>query len=168
MSSRQVILRSFALLAFFAVSMAFVLLPGCSKAERHLSTGKVILAKDLPGWTPDTAYAEVNPECLPDLYANFRDVLSRQGLVKWDKKYDCNHFAALYVALAQARYTVAAWHSETDAQTLALAEVWYRTGPDSGHAIVEAYTSEGIIFIEPQTGQRIAGPSPDKVILRKW
>jgi hypothetical protein len=137
-------------LAFFFAS--------CSKREQAMSTGAVVQAAalPLPGFKGDTAYAVVRSDALPALYQNFRDVLNKQGLVKWDSRYDCNHFASLYIGLAQSSFTVAAWHSETNAQTLALAEVWYLpNGPPSGHAIVAAMTERGLVFIEPQTGQEI-------------
>jgi hypothetical protein len=145
------------------------LVAGCSKAEQQLSTGKVIAAGQLPGICGDAAYAEVNPDCLPSLYDDFRAELSQRGLVKWDARFDCNRFAVHYISKAQTRYAVAAWQSNTPAQALALAEVWYRLPGGAGaHAIVQARTPEGDIFIEPQTGQRLPAPPESAIFLRKW
>lgn len=151
-----------------AVLAACWVLAGCSKAEQQLSTGKTIESAALPGWRGEAVYAEVNPACLPSLYDDFRAELSQRGLVKWDARYDCNRFAAHYISKAQTRYAVAAWQSNTRAQALALAEVWYRLPDGGGHAIVQACTPEGDIFIEPQTGQRLPAPSESSIYLRKW
>lgn len=158
------------LIAAFCLWVLFV--TGCGKQERALSTGEVVSNAQLPsGFKGDTAYAVVQSAALPALYENFRSVLSSQGLVKWDARYDCNHFSALYIALAQTQYAVAAWHSETKAQTLALAELWYLpNGPPSGHAIVQARTELGDIYIEPQSGQRLTLTPAQlrSIYLRKW
>lgn len=146
---------------------------GCSKREAALTNGDIRPPAQLPsGFAGDTAYAVVRADALPALYENFSSVLSSQGLVKWDGRYDCNHFAALYVALSQTKFTVAAWHSETKAQTLALCEVWYLQGgqPGKGHAVVGAMTESGMIYIEPQNGQQVALTQSEinSVFLRKW
>lgn len=155
-------------------ALALLLVAGCAKREQALSTGATIPAQDLletrADRTGSSHYAVVQSGALPDLYAGFRATLSRQGLVRWDERFDCNHFAALYIALAQTRFAVAAWHSETPAQSLALAEVWYY--PDAGgyHAIVQARTERGDIFIEPQTGQEIQLSATERtnITFRKW
>lgn len=154
--------------------LAIVVIGGCAKRESELSTRAVTVAAALPiaGFKGDVAYATVRSTALPALYDNFRDVLSRQGLVKWDERYDCNHFAALYVALAQTQFAVAAWHSTTPAQTLALAEVWFVPGGAGakGHAIVAAVTERGLLFIEPQTGAEIQLNERERrsIYLCKW
>jgi hypothetical protein len=147
--------------AFFAVS-------GCSRQEAQLTTGKVIAAAQLPGLKGDTAYAEVNPACLASLYEDFRAELSSRGLVKWDARYDCNKFAAHYISKAQTRYAVAAWQSSTPAQSLALAEVWYRRGDGTAHAIVQARTPAGDTYIEPQNGSVLPSIPETAIFLRKW
>jgi hypothetical protein len=159
----------------FAVALALLMLAGCGRQERALSTGAVTTAPNLPlsGFKGDTAYATVQSTALPALYENFRDVLGKQGLVKWDARFDCNHVAALYVALAQAKFTVAAWQSDTKAQTLALAEVWYvpaTSDGKSGHAVVAALTERGLLFIEPQNGREIQLNAAERrtIYLCKW
>lgn len=155
--------------------MALVLFfVGCGKTEQQLATGQVVAgpALPLPGFKGDTNYAVVQASALPALFDNFASVLSKQGLVKWDTRYDCNHFAALYVSLSQARFTVAAWHSTTPAQTLALAEFWYvpASAGGKGHAIVAAQTDQGLLFIEPQTGRTITLSDAERrsAYLVKW
>lgn len=154
------------------LALVLIAIMGCGRKEAKLSTGTVLLAADLPlyGFKGDKSYAVVQSTALPDLYANFRDALSKQGLVKWDARFDCNHFAALYVSLAQAAYTVAAWQSSSPAQTLALAEVWYVRGSGGGHAIVSAVTERGLLFIEPQTGLELSLTAAEQrsIYLTKW
>lgn len=146
-----------------------LLVAGCSPGERRLATDRVLPAADvqreLPGWVGDTHYAVVRQSAILEIDREFRDVLSRQGLVKWDGRFDCNRFASLWVNLAHTRYAVAAWHSRSPAQALALAEVWYRTD-DGAHAIVAALTEHGLTFIEPQTGHIV--PRPTNIYFVKW
>jgi hypothetical protein len=146
-----------------------ILLFGCGQREKALSTGDVVPANAvtalLPGWYGDTHYAIVRHSALTDIDGEFRRVLSRQGLVKWDGRFDCNRFASLWIALAHTRYAVAAWHSTSPAQALALAEVWHTT-PDGAHAIVAALTDKGLVFLEPQTGQIV--PTPTGIYFVKW
>lgn len=165
--------KSCSLLALVLLCAGALFVGGCGKREAALSTGQVTPAAELPlaGFKGDAAYATVQSAALPSFYDNFRDVLSRQGLVKWDGRFDCNHFAALYISLAQSSYTVAAWQSETKAQTLALAEIWYRPGAGAaGHAVVAAATERGLLFIEPQTGREIQLTAAERgtIYLCKW
>jgi hypothetical protein len=105
------------------------------------------------GHVGSTHVAQVRAAALPGLYSHFRDELFRLGIVRWNERFDCNQFAALYIALANARFYAANFHAETPAQSLALAEYWYRPGGSgNGHAIVLALTDRGPLFIEPQTG----------------
>ena len=158
------------------LALVVIMLAGCRKAEPASATlaGAPVPAAALPlnGWVGDTAYATVNSPALPALHANFKAVLFDQGLVKWDERYDCNHFASLWIALARTRYAVEAWHSSTAAQTLALAEVWYLRGgqPGRGHAIVAASTDAGLRFIEPQTGALVTLTDAERasITLVKW
>lgn len=111
-------------------------------------------ALPLTGFHSDETYAPVSLSALPGFYDDLKAVLDRQGLTRWDNRYDCTHFASLYVALARARYAAQAWHAPASApQTLALAEVWYRSASRGNHAIVAALTAGGLVFIEPQTGE---------------
>lgn len=161
-------------LALFAFAFA-LLLSSCSRSggEAALGTGKVLERSSLPlkGWVGDEAYAEVRSAALPQMQELFRSHLSELGLVKWDARFDCNRFAALFIACAQARFAALSWHSETKAQGLALAEFWYRpAGKASGHAIVAAATERGLLFWEPQTGREVQLSSEEirSAYLVKW
>lgn len=155
------------LLACFAL----VCIAGCGKREAALATGAVIAGSTLPGWKGDDAYAEVNSAALPELYAHFRGTLSDHGLTKWDARFDCNHLADLYIAVAQARFAAAAWHASTGAQALALAVVWYRRDNGGRHALVEARTELGVQYIDVTAGPAPVRLSPTEVAsiyFRKW
>lgn len=157
------------------LAVALLSFSGCEKRERQYTTGQKVIAYKLPveGFHGDEYYALVQSSALPGMHEDFKQVLFDQGgIQKWDRKYDCNHFAALYIALAQARWAVAAWQSDSAPQTLALAEFWYLPGGSgtTGHAIVAADTERGLIFIEPQTGQSINLTEAEKrsAYLVKW
>jgi hypothetical protein len=132
------------------------LISSCAPRVGKIATGDVIDRNSLPlsGFRGDATYAVVRKDAIPALYDNFISVLSKQGLVKWDERYDCNHFASLFIALSQTQYAVAAWHSESKAQTLAMSEFWYFS-PRGGHAIVAIVTDHGLMFFEPQTGKEV-------------
>ena len=151
-----------------------VIISGCGPSETQLSTGKVLTPSQLPiiGVYGDVSYSIVQSSALPFFYQDFRDILTKQGLVKWDNRYDCNHFASLYISLAQAKYAVASFQSYSTAQTLAMAEIWYRPtwAKGQGHAIVAIQTEKGLLFIEPQTGEMIVltNMEKDSIFLAKW
>lgn len=102
----------------------------------------------------DASYAQVNSAWLKAFYSEFRDELFRQGVTKWDARFDCNHFASYYAALAQTKFYAANFQSWTTAQTLAVGPFWYQS-PRGYHAIVLALTERGPVFIEPQTGAEL-------------
>lgn len=158
---------------------ALLVLPfGCAKKDVSLlSAGTVVqnpaLDSKLYGFIGDGPYATVKADALPAYYDSYRQELFDKGVTKWDVRFDCNHFASYYIAKAQLEYYSANFHSSTPAQTLALAEVWYKpawAGGKQGHAIVAAFTDAGLLFIEPQTGQRIAMTAAERssVYLVKW
>lgn len=147
-------MRLFALIAILAIA-------GCSKAPERLSTFKVFNGREVLAKVPhatlgDDSYAEVRADALPGMYDAFRSDLFSKGITKWDERFDCNHFAAYYVALAQIRFFEASFHSRTPAKTLALAPYWVRSSPNTAHALVVALTDRGIVYIEPQTGKEVA------------
>ena len=141
---------------------------GCTQQQgkEPVSTGRVILAKDLPGVKADTEYGEINSSWLKPFYGRWKADLFSKGIVKWDGRFDCNRFASHYQAAAQIEYFIDNFHSYTPGKAAAIAEVWYfpggyrvatpSTGPPPAHAIVAAYTERGPIFIEPQTGRELA------------
>lgn len=145
----------------FACALAAVVLAqiGCSRSEPASSPAAGTVSAHelpLPGWIGDETYARVRTASIPSLHEDFLSAVSRQGISgRWDRKFDCNRFAGLWIGLAQARYAAEQWHSRTAPQALALGEVWYRpegAPPGVGHAIVSAVTERGLVFIEPQTG----------------
>lgn len=138
---------------------AFVLaFAACSRTDTASPAAGTVGAHELPlpGFIGDESYARVRASAIPSMHEDFAATTHRQGLpARWDRRFDCNRFAALWIGLAQARYAVEQWHSKTAPQALALAEVWYRPDgatPGTGHAIVAAVTDAGPLFIEPQTG----------------
>lgn len=154
-------------MAFLRNALLFLLIAlvplGCSRKERGVeSTARVVPAAAVSQvlgftYTGDTAYAEVSSASLKGYYDTFRSALFADGVVKWDERYDCNHFAGYYVAKAQTGFYLANFHGRTPAQTLALGTYWYRRGGSgSGHAIVAAITERGLVFIEPQNGQEVS------------
>ena len=160
------------LLAFAAL----LALASCAKREASpMATGAVTanpaVDSKLPGFVGDGPYAVVKADALPAYYDSFRKRLFDDGVVKWDARFDCNHFASYYVALAQTQYYLRNWGSTTPAQTLALAEVWFRPGGGlKGHAIVAAWTDAGLVFVEPQSGARLNLSDAERasVFLCKW
>lgn len=134
---------------------------GCSKRTdaAPIAGSRVLTAADVRQAVPlafcgDATYAEVNSAVLPALYDDFRAEVFRRGVTKWDARFDCNHFAGYFVALAQTRFYLANFQSRTPAQTLALGTFWYQSAR-GGHAIVVALTERGRVFLEPQTGAEV-------------
>lgn len=126
------------------------------------STGRTFLRSELQVLTgsfchySDESYAEVSSAWLKSFYDDYRKVLFDQGVTKWEPTFDCDNFATFFVALANVRFFSVARKSFVTAQSLAMAEFWYRPGcgPDA-HAIVTVLTERGQIFIEPQSGQQV-------------
>ncbi len=110
--------------------------------------------------------AQVRADALPGLYSQFRDELFRLGIVRWNERFDCNQFAGFFCALANAKFYAANFHGDTPAQSLALAQYWYRPGAGRFcHAIFLALTDRGPFFIEPQTGKPV-NLTPNEVASR--
>lgn len=124
-------------------------------------TGRILTNDELRGAVPgailgEAVYAEVNSEWLPHWYGTFRAQLFKIGLTRWDPRFDCNRFADFYANLAQAFFSLEMSRSGTPAQALALGPFWYVRGDGRGtHAIVQAVTERGRIFIDPQTGREM-------------
>jgi len=151
-------------LCTFALWLVFVLalgVPACSRGDAASSptVQKVVSAQTLASAfggavTGDSEYALVSKQGLQEYYKEFRSELFRKGVVKWDERFDCNHFAGYYIELAQIKFYLSNFHSSSKAQTLAIGTFWYL--PDhargQGHAIVAALTDQGVVFLDPQTG----------------
>ncbi len=122
------------------------------------ATGKVMSGAQLRAVVPGAIigegnYAEVNSAWLPEWYRLFRSQLFKIGIVRWDARFDCNRFADFYSNLAQAFFSLEMFHSETPAQALALGPIWYVRADGKGrHAVIQALTERGRLFIDPQTG----------------
>lgn len=154
-----------------------LLLSGCSKKEEQMTTKDVIGSQNVAQYisqatngeyefntfTPDVAYAIVNSKWLEGFYKRWRSDLFDKGVVHWDNRFDCNKFAASYCAAAQIEFYNATFHSRTNAQALAIGEMWYR--PDNAktnHAIVIVISERGIIYIEPQNGKEVKLSNKEK------
>lgn len=103
----------------------------------------------------DEAYAEVNSAWLRAWYPAFRQELFRMGVVKWEERFDCNRFAEIYTGLAQVNFFRQTFHRRTGAKALALGQFWYVRDKGGPHAIVQALTERGPVFIDPQTGEEM-------------
>lgn len=130
-------------------------------AQPIMTTGRVLQPAELQKLVPGvilggTAYAEVNSAWLREWYPVYRAELFRLGVVRWDARFDCSRFAGFYTGLAQACFFEGSFHSRSNAVALALGPFWYRRDRDTlGHAIIQAITDRGRIFIDPQTGEEL-------------
>ncbi len=118
-----------------------------SKVEIRQLAPKVVLG--------DESYAEVNSVWLKEWHKKFRSELLRMGISRWNKQFDCNRFADAYTGLAQIEFYRETYHNSTKAQALAIGPYWYVTRNGKSHAIVQAFTERGRVFIEPQSGMEI-------------
>lgn len=132
------------------------------RPQTVLNTGVVLTCQEVveqvgfPVHTADDTYDQVCRAWLDVFFKDYRDTLFREGVVQWEPTFDCDNFAAFYVTLANLRHFTATWGKANAAQSLALAEYWYRPqGRAAGHAIVLALTEYGQVFIEPQSGREI-------------
>jgi hypothetical protein len=125
------------------------------------ATGKVLTRAQVRAAVPgaiagEDRYAEVNSAWLPAWYDLFRAKLFKIGIVNWDARFDCNRIADFYSNLAQAFFSLEMFHSETPAQALALGPIWYvRADGKGSHAVIQALTERGRVFIDPQTGREM-------------
>jgi hypothetical protein len=139
-------------------------------------TGKTYTANEfraaLGVWdmSADSTYAEIRASELPKFYTWYQEKLFDLGLVRWDARADCDNFANLYTDLFQLRFYLAQWDSNTlpAAESVAVASFWYT--PDNSklsHAINAVLTDEGLIFVEPQTGNRkVLSPHEKSTVFR--
>jgi hypothetical protein len=158
-------------LAIILLLGATVLWSGCSSASLAGSggearaaqpfTGKVFTSSEVRAVAPgailgETSYAEVNSAWLPQWYPLYRSKLFKIGIVRWDNRFDCNRFADFYSNLAQAFFALDEFHSSLPAQGLALGPFWYARDNGKGrHAVIQALTERGRLFIDPQTGEEM-------------
>lgn len=173
MRDRLTVSRVMLLLAFVLA----VLVQSCSRSQDpaaapQLSAGSVVSRQALAQavgpvatYLGDDSYAVVSSAALPGYYDSFRAEIFRQGVTKWDERFDCNHFATYYVALAQTRFYLEHFQSSTPAQTLAIGVYWYRPQAAKGgaHAVVIADTERGLVWIEPQDGHEFTPTDAEKM-----
>lgn len=116
------------------------------------------LRSSFPTWTHvmcyDTTYARPTAAWLVDKFYPWWKVNRwNSNLDKWTRKNDCDNFARAYAVACQDA------HAETEQgdEALAVGEFCYigSSHVKGSHAIICAFTDEGRIFIEPQTGQRL-------------
>lgn len=154
-----------------ALAVLVLLLSGCAapalsgpSTERDaptMMTGRVYSLAEVREIIPtmffgDDSYAEVNSAWLKHWYGDYRAELRRLGVVQWDVRFDCNRFVEFYSGLAQAYFYRSTFNSATAARALALGPIWYvRDGGNRRHALVQALTERGRVFIDPQTGDEV-------------
>ena len=143
------------------VNSASTLQPVGLRSPVPPTTGRVFTKAEMHQRTTthyfgDEVYAEVNSQWLQQYYQEFRSELHRLGVLQWDERFDCNRFAELYVGLAQARFFRETFHSRSAARALAIGPFWYvRDNGRGSHAVVQALTERGRVFIDPQTGEEV-------------
>lgn len=167
LSRRKIFAR---LLAVALVAVVAMWSSGCASADLMASnakagpspaTGRVLTPAEVRAVIPnaiigDDRYAEVNSAWLPEWQRVFRAQLFKLGIVQWDERFDCNRIADFYSNLAQAFFSLEMFHSNTPAKALALGPFWYRRADGKGsHAVIQALTERGRVFIDPQTGQEL-------------
>ncbi len=113
-----------------------------------------------PAWVPvilaDETYAKPTSAWLRDsFWPWFQRMRWDLGLKNWTRKNDCDGFARAY---AQAASDCHALTVGEDDDGLAVGQFFYvgTSHAQGPHAIIVAFTDEGKIYIEPQTGQRLA------------
>jgi len=159
------------------VALVLVLCTGCLSSDVALRpkdkslpvvTGKVYNKVDLQHRFPglifgDDYYDEVDSRWLSYWYEQFRLQLFKLGVVRGNQQFDCNRFADFYVSMAQACYSSDQFQYNVGNRVLAIGTVWYVKSSGGGrHAIVQAITECGRIYIEPQNGERLTLTSQEE------
>jgi hypothetical protein len=118
------------------------------------------IRSQFPAWVPlrltDETYARPTAAWLRDMFWPwFQRKRWDLGLSRWARKNDCDNFARAYAQYAADCHALTAGE---EAEGLAVGEFCYigTTHAKGPHAIVVAFTDEGKIYVEPQTGQRLA------------
>lgn len=105
-----------------------------------------------PAYFSDTSYAKPTLRWLTEeFYRWFWERRAELGLRNWARKNDCDNFARAYAQYAQDAHASSVGN---DDEGLAVGEFWYHSA-NGPHAIVIAFTDEGRVFIEPQTGRTL-------------
>ena len=114
------------------------------------------LRLEFPAYTPvliaDAGYAKPTLRWLQDVFWPwFRADRERKGLRSWTRRNDCDNFARAYAQGAADCHAITAGN---DQEGLAVGEYWYHSR-NGLHAVVIAFTDQGRVYIEPQTGERL-------------
>ena len=97
--------------------------------------------------------------CWPAFHARYWS----EDLDKWVLRWECRDFARAFACFAQECWALTVGGTEDDG--IAVGEIWYPPTPATGHAINPCITDQGLIFIEPQTGQQCY-PTSEQVASR--
>jgi hypothetical protein len=122
-------------------------------------TGAEIRA-EFPTWTPlilaDASYGKPTVRWLREqFWPWYQRKRFDLGLTKWDRRNDCDNHARSYAQYASDCHALTGGNND---EGLAVGEFFYigTSHVNGPHAIVAAFTDEGKVYLEPQTGQRIA------------
>lgn len=111
-------------------------------------------------WVPmimaDADYAKPTTAWLRDAFWPwFQKQRFALGLHKWTRKNDCDGFARAYAQYASDCHALTSGEGR---EGLAVGEFFYvgTSHVQGPHAIIVAFTDDGKIYIEPQTGERLS------------
>jgi len=113
-----------------------------------------------PAWSPpfcfDATYAVPTADwILNQFFPVWKAEREAKGLWLYKRKNDCDNFARAYAVAAQDAWALTPTALESEG--VAVGEFCYiRADGRGAHCIVAAICEEGLVFIEPQTGQRLA------------
>jgi len=96
-------------------------------------------------------------------YPYFSKELERLGIIEWSEKFDCEDFAAMYKILCQVCHK----NSRSTQGGLAVGAVDYQKDSGEYHCINIAFTDQGLVFIEPQTGKELKLSENEKNSINK-
>jgi len=117
---------------------------------------------DLRSLFPSTAYFYAADDSyakpalawlLGPFWAWFWNDRTNKGLLAWDRRNDCDNFARSYTQGCEDCHAITAGNTD---EGLAVGQFYYHRDIGGAHAIVAAVTDAGLVFIEPQTGLRLA------------
>jgi hypothetical protein len=179
-------------LAALALLMLFA---SCSRQSGKVASGvaldrgAVVLTLLQEGVSPlgiqlsSSAYAEVNESAIPALVEEFRADLSKKGIpvsdisgrTGYDARFQCTAFADFFAGSTAARMMGELWHSPLNVNRPTIFVVWYvqdnaprdADGNPIGHAInLMIVNGRRCVWIEPQTGRRLALSAAEKLTAR--
>lgn len=87
-------------------------------------------------------------------YEAFRARYWAENLDKWIVRWECRDFARAFACFAQECWATTQGGTADDG--LSIGEIWFipsAAKPIEGHAICPIVCDQGLVFLEPQTGQ---------------